>query len=146
MLQKLDDIMQENVDILILHGMSKGIVEYLEKFFKSLGLRAETVLNLPSLKKEQEQKVNHYIKNCRLPLVLVTFDEGEENPTKARPNVYDEIARCRQHKRKDTLVLQEKKSGKLVQLPSNIEGRLVVIQFESKKLERLVISLLTEIR
>ena len=71
-------------DVLILHGKSRPTVNYLQKFFAALGLHATTVLDLPSLEKPQEAKVNHYIKQCLMPLVLATFDEDEQNPTKAR--------------------------------------------------------------
>ncbi|MBU6427319.1 hypothetical protein KGQ27_03770 [Patescibacteria group bacterium] len=134
------------VDVLILHGMSKNIVDYLKDLIGSLGLRAATVLDLPSHKKPQEQRVDYYIKDCLIPLVLVTFDESEKNTTKARPNVYDEMARCRQFKRSDTLVLQEMREGRLVELPSNVLGQLVTVQFDAALLHNLVPPLLTELR
>lgn len=139
-------VMRYDLDILILHGMSRSIVDYLKELFASLGISASTVLDLPSRKLSQEKRVDYYIKQCGMPLILVTFDESEANTTKARPNVYDEIARCRRWKREDTLVLQQEKNGKLVELPSNVMGQMVTIHFEADKLHRVVPFILKEIR
>src|ERR1017187_3213475 len=138
--------MSEPVDILILHGKSVRLVAYLKEVLSSLGIRANTVLGLPSQRKVQEQRVEHYIKNCKIALILVTFDETEPNRNKARPNVYDEIARCRRLKKKDTIVLQERRGKRLVELGSNVHGQLVIIEFEQSKLHKMLPALITEIR
>ncbi|HTS17220.1 MAG TPA: hypothetical protein VMP11_06570 [Verrucomicrobiae bacterium] len=137
---------REKVDILILHGMTKQLVEDLEGLFKSLGISAATVIELPTLSKTQERKVDYYIQNCGTPLVLATFDESEPDSVKARPNVYDEIARCRRAKRKDTIVLQERRNGEAVEIPTNVVGQLVVIPFERDRLLVMFAALMRELK
>jgi hypothetical protein len=135
-----------HVDILILHGQSIDLVNYLISLFNSINIIAKNVLNLPSGKMDQERKVEYYLKTCGLPLVLVTFDEEYPTSNKARPNVYDEIARCRDLRPMDTIVLQEKRGPTLVELASNVSGQLVIIQFEQKKLHLMIPFFLNEIR
>jgi hypothetical protein len=135
--------MSELVDVLILHGKNAELVNFMKEVFSSLGLKASTVLDLPSKGKNQDQRVEHYIKNCKVALVLATFDG---NTKTARPNVHDEIARCRQLKKHDTVVLQERVDTNLVELGSNVQGQLVIIEFEQKKLHRVFPRLLGEIR
>jgi len=133
-----------DVDILILHGQSIDLVNYLISLLKSINITANNVLNLPSGKMDQERKVEYYLRDCGLPLVLVTFDEEDPTSNKARPNVYDELARCRSLRRKDILVLQERRKSTLVELPSNPVG-LVIIQFERDRFYLAIPQLLNEI-
>jgi len=134
------------VDVLILHGGSLHFVKYLISLFESIGVYASNVLDLPSGKMNQERKVDYYLKNCGIPLILVTFDEDNPTSNKARLNVYDEIARCRSLRRKDALVLQERRKSVLVELPSNVVGQLVVIQFDGDRFYLAIPALLNEIR
>lgn len=138
--------MQNEPDVLILHGKSEDIVEYLKTLLGSLGINAETVLNMPSLRKPQEDRVDYWIKNCRTALVLATFDADEKKSKKARSNVYDEITRCRRFKTSETIILREKKDGDLVELPSNVAGKLVIIEFDAQMLHVAIPQLLREIR
>jgi hypothetical protein len=138
--------MRESVDVLILHGKSTYLVSYLKELLESLGVSANTALGLPSQRKNQEQRIDHYIKNSKMCLVLLTFDEDEPASNKARPNVYDEIARCRKSKKDDTVILQERREKELVDLPSNVRGQVVVIEFEREKLYAMLPNLITEIR
>jgi hypothetical protein len=135
--------MARAVDILILHGKNAGLVEFMKEVFTSLGLKSNTVLGLPSKGKTQEQRVDHYIKECRVALVIATFDK---NTGAARPNVHDEIARCRQLKKKDTIVLQERRDKDLVELGSNVQGQLVILEFEQNELHKVILPLIGEIR
>jgi len=134
------------VDVLILHGKSLSFVSYLLDLFKSIGIKAAKVMDLPSGRMAQEQKVSYYLKSCAIPLVVVTFDEDDPQSNRARPNVYDEMARCRNLRPADTLVLQEKRESTLVELASNVDGHLVVIQFQQDKLHLMIPRLLNEIR
>jgi hypothetical protein len=139
---KRKDIIRD-VDVLILHGMSKDIVDYLNRFFKSMNIRSSTVMELPARKLPQEKKVNYYIKNCKIALVLATHDEETGDKKRARPNVYDEIARCRKSKPRDTIVLQEK----TVVLASNVLGAIPsVIPFDPEHLHLMIPNLLTELK
>jgi hypothetical protein len=126
-------------DVIILHGMSIDLVTSLVELTSSLEIDASSIINLPSMKRPQEEKVDYYIGRCRIPLILVTQDELGKDP-KARPNVYDEIARCRKLKPKDAIVLQEKG----VELPSNVVGRLVVIPFEKNAFHKAIPQLIKE--
>ena len=137
---------QEHVDILILHGMSLTLVEYLQTLFESLGLSAGNVQDQFSQRQPQDRKVDYYIKRCSTALVLATFDEAEPASVNARPNVYDEIARCRKIKPLETLILQEVKDGSSVNLPGNIEGQVVVIPFETRELQKMIPQLLRELK
>ena len=136
---------REEPDILILHGMSKKLVDYLRDLFRGVGLTASSAIDLPSLSHSQEDKVDHYIKACRIPLVVVSFDESDPNSHRARPNVYDELARCLQLRRVDTIVLQEKRGAETVELPSNVHGKIVRIPFSQDSLHEMIPVLLTEI-
>lgn len=134
------------IDVLILHGMDIELVDDIKVFFKSLELDAETVLNLSSNGKTQNDRVNYQIKNCGIPIALLTFDEQEKNGTKARLNLYDEITRCQTFRPKDTLVLRETRANIRVDLPSNVEGKLVIIEFDRNKLHKLFPLLITELK
>lgn len=136
----------DTVDVLLLHGLSKDLVAFLNEFLSALGARSSTVLDLPSRRKPQESRVDHYIKHCRLPLVLMTFDETEKRTKNARPNVYHELTRCRSLRPNDTIVLREKRGRTLVKLPSNVEGHLVIIEFDRAELHKMIPHLLTELR
>lgn len=138
--------MKENTDILILHGMSEDVVKYLEDLFRSLGISATTVSKQASGKRAQDKRVDESIRQCRMAVVLMTFNEEEPGTENARPNIYDEIARCRALKKDETLLLQEERKGKLVRLPSNVVGQMVVITFESKRIHLMLPRLLTELR
>jgi hypothetical protein len=116
-----------SVDVLILHGLSIDLVKFLKDVLDSLGVSSDSPLDLASLGLSQDAKVNHYIKSCRLPLVIVSFDEEEPGSKKSRPNVYDEIQRCRRFKKEDVILLQELREGTSVVLPSNVVGQMVVI-------------------
>jgi len=134
---------EQKVDILILHGMSYEIVNFFKRLFNSLGIYAAIVEELPSLKKSQGDKVDYYIKNCVVPLVLVTYDEEGKNHTKARPNIYDEIARCQRIRKKDTIILQEKS----VKLASNaITGIRCIYFFERDKIHFILPELFNELK
>ena len=127
--------------------MSKGLVDYLSSLIEALGISAGAVIDLPAAGKAQEAKVDYYIRNCKIPLVLVTFDEKRKGTTNARPNVYDEIARCRSlGKRRDTIVLQQVEGRRFVHLPSNVTGQMVVIQFDESHLHTMLPRLLVELR
>ena len=133
------------IDVLLLHGKSLPLVDYLVSLLRSIGIASSKMIDLPSGGMAQDAKVDHYLRDCRLPLVLVTFDEDDRGSSKARPNVYDEIARCRAMRSSDTLVLRERRDSSLVELPSNVIGRLAVIEFEKTKLHLAIPHLLTEI-
>jgi hypothetical protein len=133
-------------DVLVLHGLSRELVDHLVSLLGSVGLRASSATDLPSLSKPQGEKVDYYIRNCGFPLVLVSADDQNPGSNRARPNVYDELARCRAHRRKDTLIIQEIRSGTPIELPSNVSGRFVVIQFDRTALHTLAPPLLSEIR
>jgi hypothetical protein len=134
---------EHEVDILILHGLSHNIVNYLEGLFNSLGIYSATVIELPSLRKGQGKKVDYYIKNCKIPLVLATYDEETKDHTRARPNIYDEITRCQKMRGKDTIILQEKS----VQLASNtIRDVRCIFPFERNKIHLMLPKLLTELK
>jgi hypothetical protein len=133
-------------DVLILHGMSRHLVDYFRSFAEAIGVSAGAVIDLPAGGKPQEQKVDHYIRNCKIPLVLLTFDEEQMGATSARFNVYDEIARCRElGKREDTIVLQQTKEGRTVALPTNVTGQMVVIEFDDSHLHTMLPQLLREL-
>lgn len=122
------------VDVLILHGRDLDFCKKLIGVLDAVGLRAKRVEELPTVKKEQDRNVEHYIQSCGVPVVLVTFDEAERGSSKARANVYDELRRCRDLRKKDFVVLQEQKNGRLVDLPSNISGGLPTpIEFDRLK-------------
>jgi hypothetical protein len=133
------------VGVLILHGGSIDLVNYLISLLGSINITANNVLNLPSGKMNQESKVEYYLKNCGLPLVLVTFDEDNPTSQRARPNVYDEIARCRSLRREEALILQERRSSVLVELPSNVVGHLVMVQFDRDRFYLAIPQILNEI-
>lgn len=135
-----------HVCILILHGQSLELVNYLISLFGSMDISANNVLNLPSGKMNQERKVEYYLKNCGLPLVLVTYDENAPTSKQARPNVYDEIARCRVLRSSDALILQERRNSVPVELPSNVIGQIAVIQFDKERFCLVIPRLLNEIR
>lgn len=143
---KLKLTKETSVDVLILHGMDNELVNDIEDFLKSLDLTASNVLSLSSLGKPQNERVNYQIKSCGMPLVLLTFDEKERNPSKGRPNVYDELARCQSFRPKDTIVLREVKNSKRVEMPSNVEGKLVILEFERTKLHKLFPRIITELK
>lgn len=126
--------------------MDKELVDDIKLFFKSLDLEAETVLNLSSQGKTQNEKVNYQIKNCGIQFVLLTFGEQEKNGTKARFNLYDETARCQAFRPKDTLVLREIRGDKRVDLPSNVDGKLVIIGFDRNKLHKLFPLMIIELK
>ena len=133
------------VEILVLHGRSIEVVDYFIKLFKSLGISSCTVADLPSHSfRFLEEKVDYYIKECKVALVLATFDEEIKESTIARLNVYDEIGRCSPYKDK-TIILREEKDGKSVVLPSNIEG-ICFIPFEKKRIHVGLPALFTELR
>ena len=136
----------EITDVLVLHGMSLGLVNDIELFLRSLGLKAETVEEMASRGNPQDQKVSNAIENCRLALVLLTFDETEQDTSKARPNVYDEISTCKMKKPNDTILLREVKDSKKVTLPSNKEGTLVELTFEMNQLHKLYPQLIKELK
>jgi hypothetical protein len=126
--------------------MARQLVDDIEALLRSLGISAATVIELPASKRTQEKKVDYYIRHCGTPLVLATFDETEPGSKKARPNVYDEIARCRRAGRKDTIVLQERRKGRTVELPTNISGQVVVIPFERDRLLAMFSQLMRELK
>lgn len=131
----------------MLHGMGHNLVRYLKELFASLELVAEKVLDLPSLKMSQDRRVDYYIKSCGIPLVVVSFDETEKHTRKSRPNVYDEIARCTKLRKKDFIILRQRKGATAVELPSNIEGQVrTIIEYEAEKFERAIPRLLSEIK
>ena len=136
----------ESVDVLILHGLSMDLVNFLKETLESLGLSAASPLELPSLKLSQDAKVDHYIKNCRLPIAIVSFDEEEPGSKNARPNVYDEIQRCRQFKKEDVILLQEVRERLPAALGSNLVGQMVVIPFDQAAMHRLIPPLVRELR
>jgi hypothetical protein len=136
----------QKIDVLIFHGKSLSLVNYLVDLFRSMGVHAAKVMDLPSRKLTQERRVSYYLKRCGIPLVVATFDEDDLKSCKARPNVYDEIARCRELRPTDTLVLQERRGQSLVELASNVSGQLVIIEFEQEKLHLMIPRLLSEIR
>lgn len=136
---------RELPDILILHGLSNKLVDYLRALFSGVGLKANNAIGLPSLSLPQEDKVDHYIKECRVALVVVSFDESDPKSHRARPNVYDELARCLQSRRTDTIVLQEQRDTGAVELPSNVHGRIVLIPFSQNALHEMIPALLKEI-
>jgi len=134
-------------DILILHGMSKPLVDFFTTFFESLGVSSASAMDLPAGGRPQEEKVDYYIRNCRFPLVLLTFNEKAKRSTTARPNVYDEIARCRNlGKKRETIILQQVEGRRIAELPSNVTGQMVVIQFDTRKLHEMLPMLLRELR
>jgi hypothetical protein len=136
----------ESVDILILHGLSSNLVSFLKDTLESLGLSAASPMQLPSLKLWQDAKVDQYITNCRVPIAIVSFDEEEPGSNKARPNVYDEIQRCRRLKKDDVILLQEFRGKLSVDLPSNLIGQMVVFPFDQTALHSLIPPLLRELR
>lgn len=144
--EKIKTVKLPHVDVLILHGKNLQLVDYLISLLDSIGIKASNVLNLPSGKMPQERKVTYYLKDCGLAIVLVSFDEDDPDSSTSRPNVYDEIARCRTLRRNDTLVLQESRDSKLVELPSNVLGQLVVIQYQDNKFHLAIPKILNEIR
>lgn len=130
------------LDVLILHGRDPYLVEYLSKLFTSVGLRSSTAEALPSHQRHQEAKVDLYIQQCRIPVVLVTFDESN----RARPNVYDELARCRTLRPDDMIVLREERGGARVDVGSNTEGKFVEINFDTGQLHAMIPPLLVELK
>ena len=142
----LNDQDSEAVDVLMLHGLSQDVVAFLKETLESLGLSAASCLELPSLRLSQDAKVDHYIKNCRLPIVIVSFDEAEPESKKARPNVYDEIQRCRFLRKEDAILLLESREKRSVDLPSNIVGHMVNYFFDQVALHKLVPPLVRELR
>lgn len=46
-------------DILILHGMSRHLVDYFRSFAEAIGVSAGAVIDLPSGGKPQDEKVDH---------------------------------------------------------------------------------------
>jgi hypothetical protein len=133
-------------DILLLHGLSKSLVTFLVSLFDGLGLGASSVLDLPSLSLPQQDKVDLYIEKARFIIVLATFDEESDTTKRARPNVYDELARCIKVRPQDFLVLREQRGGIDVELPSNVMGRVVIIPFRQERLRDMIPPLLKELR
>lgn len=136
---------RELPDILILHGLSRHLVDDVTSLCDSLGLRAAAVLDLPSQGKRQFVKVRYYIRSCRTRIVIASFDEQYKRGLRARPNLYEELGQCA-NKSRDTLVLREKRGRRLVELPSNLEGQLVVINFQQDRFHEAYPSLIRELR
>lgn len=135
------------IDILILHGMDLEIVDSLIELGTCLGLNATTVLKSPSYTFTQDDRVKQAILKSKLILVLVTVDEEESESQKARLNVYDELRLAFTLAPQNLIVLQEKtKQNKNVNLPSNLAGKCVIIQFSRDQLHKLYTLLLSEIR
>lgn len=120
--------------ILILHGRSLDLVDELRKIFVSLGLTAETVLDQPANGLPQHDRVRHRIMTCKIPLVLATYAEKGKSSGSPRPNVIHELTICSKERLEDTIVLQEVRDGHPVDLGSNLDGQLVIIQFQSGNL------------
>ena len=131
---------------MLLHGLNQELVKDIKDFLESLGLSASTVLQLYSNKMPQNDRVEYQIKNCGIPLILATFDEKEKKSTKARPNIYSEITRCLMSRPNDTIVLREVRDGKRVDLATNEEGKLIILEFEMIKLHRVYPQLITELK
>lgn len=116
-------------NILLLHGGSEGYVERFKEVFAGLGLPARVVLDDASNARTQRERVDEAIKSCRLPVVLATYNDANPGATTARPNVYDEIARCQTLGRDDVIVVLEVRDGKPVDLGSNHQN-IVALQFD----------------
>ena len=134
-------------DVVILHGAHREIVDALSAILEAMGITAKPVLDLAAGGRRQEEKVNYYIRNSRIALVLLTFDPKDAPSRKARPNVYDEIARCRTlGKGRDTIVLQQQDKDRIAELPSNVAGQMVVLQFAAAQLHAVIPPLLRELK
>ncbi len=136
----------DDLDILILHGRDLDLVRYFVDFLALLDVGASSAIDLPSRGYAQEQKVLSYIKSARLILALVTFDRESPDSMQARPNVYLELGTCQLLRPADTIVLQEFRDGRAVELGSNLDGRAVVITFTVPELHRVFNQLLRELR
>lgn len=113
-------------DVLLLHGRDLPLVENLERILTSINLTAAKVIDLPTLDLELDDRVDAYIKASRLRIVIASFDETQAGTTSARPNVYDEITRSIIRRSEGSLlVLYETKDGKEVQLPTNVQAKLL---------------------
>jgi hypothetical protein len=137
---------KQHVDVLVLHGLAKQVVDYVIELCQSLDLRASTVVDLPSLGRAQNERVNYYINKCQVCIVIISFDDHEPGSKKARPNVYDELRSCRESRPKDTIVLHERRDSEQVMIPSNLEGQLVLLPFRREALHQSVPSLIRELR
>lgn len=134
-------------DLLICHGKDLDIVEDLINLGLSIGLNTSNVQKLPSRQMLQDEKVDYTINNSNIVLVLVSFNEDEPNSLNARPNVYDELTRAIKKGKKNVIVLREKKdNGALINLPSNLEGKCVIIEFKRTILQKMYPELLKELR
>jgi len=134
------------VDILILHGKDKELVDDLIEFLSSLGYSANNVLGLPSNSLPQYDRVNYAIKNSGLNIILASFDEEEKNTEKARTNVYDELRYSVEKRPKETIVLREKRNTTRVDLPTNLDGKCIIIEFNREKLHKSYPALISEIK
>lgn len=133
-------------DILILHGKSTALVSELKAILHALDLSAGTVLDQPSGKNLQKERVLEKIKTCKLALVLATFDEDSPNSRTPRANVMHELTLCLERRPKETVVLQEAKEGILVDLGSNLGGQLITINFSQGHLHEAYPQLFRELR
>jgi hypothetical protein len=136
----------ESTEVLILHGGSLDLVEDLKEFLGGLGISAATVLDQPSQSKPQMARVDDRIKQCKLAIVVASFDEETANSRSPRPNVIHELTLCQKYKSKDTIVFQEKRNGLTADIGSNFQGHLVILQFERTGLQKTFTQLLGELR
>lgn len=136
-------MIKTQIDIILLHGndnyVTSPIIEYLKESF---GFIVNTVENSPARGKSQNDKVRSYIKECKLPIVLATFDGSNQN---VRPNVANEIALCFELRQNDFLIIRERRNNSLAAIGSNIENQHPEIIFEKDDLSRLYIKLNREI-
>ncbi len=136
----------EEIDILILHGRSIALIDKLRRVLKAVGYYACTVEEQPTVGLSQGNKVKELIKKSKICLAVLTFNDEDKNSTGARPNVYDELSTCGSIKRRNTIVLLEKKGNKYVTIPSNRNGVFVPITFEKRDIVTLFEKLFIELR
>jgi hypothetical protein len=134
----------DNPEVLLIHGGNRELVAFFRQLFESLGISASSAMDEPSSGLAQEEKVQALIADCTLLFVILAFDDGDRASQGARPNVYDELTRCLA-RREATIVLQERRNAQLIELPSNVQGRVVAIEFDRSHLHDCIPPILREV-
>lgn len=134
------------LDVLILHGRDRQLVDYLCSLCVSLGLTANYVENLPSNGMDLNQCVTHYASSARLRIILATFDEENKASNQARPNVIDELRLCAERKLTPTLLVVETRDGKRPALQSNLPNPFPSIEFSASEIHVFVPKLIKDLR